>query len=1005
VSPVKKKPTFNDFFGDSDDEESTKSTPRIAGIGAFKFNGLNGSTNGDAKWKAVDSPKPSPVRPKPFIKTEFSGDSHAENATSQMPQPVPMPQPITTPQPATTSIPIEEFPEPKKPLENLENGHYAKSAPPVKLYCPDTSSLASINYVDPEILSDGMDISDSDEYDENDDDFINSTITWAKTEADVKPEPDKLEPSSIPVPCPPPPTRRKSRFSSTPNDYSEPFKVEPSLQIPESNNLSIQPKETAEEEIKKEEIEEEPPMPEFTVIDEPHYRCNKDFVRAEKSMRNMDCECRLPDDPAAVCCGDECINRATLVECSNRCKTGDRCTNRDFQRGNNAPVEVFWTKGKGHGLRATSKVKAGTFIMEYLGEVVSAKEFKKRSHEYARLGTKHHYFMELSQQATIDAYHEGSISRFINHSCEPNAETQKWTVNGIVRIGFFSTKDIQQNQEITFDYQFIHFGKAQTCLCGAPSCRGVIGREADEAEYRRKAGVDENHYSKKIMKFKKLHCKEDVQELIRYMGRVRSNEQDARKKALLLIGNAERKLKKFFINTFGMELLLTYAKEDNLEDNELKGDLLWLLEELDISHRNKVEDNDWIKMMDKWSKDEDEHQERSSALVSKWRKLSRLIPLKKIVARKPSEESIPVRETSPKRKDNSNSYYRRRSPPRKPAEPEIDPETRARAKNDHRRRFEERIKIEKEELALREAARLQSSEQVDASTNGDAEEHYDLGSSVGPITPPESPDPAEMTADEQRRKIKRLHAHIKPSEDDETILDGVACLLDTQEDGSLLLRINFEDKEEFFRTWANGRKFEEREKQRLKEKEKRRRKEAEELAMERKVAEAMQNTAAEEEAEKNKPFSVEMLPLGWKCAQDSEGETYYYHEETQETQWEPPEMSDKERHERVMALRDKVCKHLSRALLVYRDDKCKVGRITSDDDLHYVVRKCGFSIAKRIVKELQTFRLTEEGIKLSSRYTRKFLSKSGRNFDKHFVPRAATKKQQQQKPSTTSSPV
>jgi hypothetical protein len=231
--------------------------------------------------------------------------------------------------------------------------------------------------------------------------------------------------------------KRKSRFSSTSSDYSEPLKVEPSLQIQESNNLSIQPNETAEEEIKKEEIEEEPPMPEFTVIDEPHYRCNKDFVRAEKSMRNMDCECRLPDDPAAVCCGDECINRATLVECSNRCKTGDRCTNRDFQRGNNAPVEVFWTKGKGHGLRATSKVKAGTFIMEYLGEVVSAKEFKKRSHEYARLGTKHHYFMELSQQATIDAYHEGSISRFINHSCEPNAETQKWTVNGIVRIGFF----------------------------------------------------------------------------------------------------------------------------------------------------------------------------------------------------------------------------------------------------------------------------------------------------------------------------------------------------------------------------------------------------------------------------------------------------------------------------------------------------------------------------------------------------------------------------------------
>jgi len=482
VSPAKKKPTLADFFGDSDDEESTKSTPRIAGIGAFKFNGLNGCTNGDAKWKAVDSPKPSPVRPKPVLKTEIISGNSTVAPTSEMPQPVQMPQPITTPQPVT--IPIEEFPEPKSKqnshaFENSELISCAKNHVPVKLYCPD---LASINYVDPEVLSDGMDISDSDEYDENDDDFINSTITWAKAEvADVKPEPDKLEvPLSIPVPCPPPPVRRKSRFSSMPNsEYdSQPLQTEQASPARESSDLTK--KENTEEEIKKEEIEEEPPMPEFKVIDEPHYRCNKDFVRAEKSMRNMDCECRLPDDdPAAVCCGDECINRATLVECSSRCKTGDRCTNKDFQRGNNAPVEVFWTKGKGHGLRAISTVKAGTFIMEYLGEVVSAKEFKKRSHEYARLGTKHHYFMELSQQATIDAYHEGSISRFINHSCEPNAETQKWTVNGIVRIGFFSTKEIQRNQEVTFDYQFIHFGKAQTCLCGAPSCRGVIGREAD----------------------------------------------------------------------------------------------------------------------------------------------------------------------------------------------------------------------------------------------------------------------------------------------------------------------------------------------------------------------------------------------------------------------------------------------------------------------------------------------------------------------------------------------
>ena len=109
--------------------------------------------------------------------------------------------------------------------------------------------------------------------------------------------------------------------------------------------------------------------------------------------------------------------------------------------------------------------------------------------------------MELSRQATIDAYQKGAVSRFINHSCEPNAETQKWTVNGLLRIGFFAIRDIHPGEEITFDYQFIHFGQGQKCLCGAPSCRGIIGREADRIPAPRKAGdkEEDENYGKLIL--------------------------------------------------------------------------------------------------------------------------------------------------------------------------------------------------------------------------------------------------------------------------------------------------------------------------------------------------------------------------------------------------------------------------------------------------------------------------------------------------------------------------
>ena len=42
----------------------------------------------------------------------------------------------------------------------------------------------------------------------------------------------------------------------------------------------------------------------------------------------------------------------------------------------------------------------------------------------------------------IDAGPKGNLTRFMNNSCEPNCETQKWNVNGDLRIGLFATKNI-----------------------------------------------------------------------------------------------------------------------------------------------------------------------------------------------------------------------------------------------------------------------------------------------------------------------------------------------------------------------------------------------------------------------------------------------------------------------------------------------------------------------------------------------------------------------------------
>ncbi|CAA9998875.1 unnamed protein product, partial [Nesidiocoris tenuis] len=69
--------------------------------------------------------------------------------------------------------------------------------------------------------------------------------------------------------------------------------------------------------------------------------------------------------------------------------------------------------------------RSGEFLMEYVGEVIDPKEFRRRAKDYSKEKNRHFYFMSLKSDSIIDATLKGSISRFINHSCDPNAETQK----------------------------------------------------------------------------------------------------------------------------------------------------------------------------------------------------------------------------------------------------------------------------------------------------------------------------------------------------------------------------------------------------------------------------------------------------------------------------------------------------------------------------------------------------------------------------------------------------
>lgn len=64
-----------------------------------------------------------------------------------------------------------------------------------------------------------------------------------------------------------------------------------------------------------------------------------------------------------------------------------------------------------------------------------------------------YYFLTVTDDVVIDAREKGSIARFVNHSCNPNCEVQKWNVCGEQRCGFFADRDMKAGTEITIDYR------------------------------------------------------------------------------------------------------------------------------------------------------------------------------------------------------------------------------------------------------------------------------------------------------------------------------------------------------------------------------------------------------------------------------------------------------------------------------------------------------------------------------------------------------------------------
>ena len=159
------------------------------------------------------------------------------------------------------------------------------------------------------------------------------------------------------------------------------------------------------------------------------------------------------------------------------------CGRRQVQNGCQVPLEIIAMEdGRGFGVKTLSSIPKGTFVAEYVGEIISeaeniAREQKKNSAEF--------YTWQLSNGFVIDATKFRNVAAFINHQCKySNLVPVKVLVNHQrPRVAFFAQRDIDVGEELTINYwtgikRTTRSGFGNSCLCSYCKSRPKQGPQS-----------------------------------------------------------------------------------------------------------------------------------------------------------------------------------------------------------------------------------------------------------------------------------------------------------------------------------------------------------------------------------------------------------------------------------------------------------------------------------------------------------------------------------------------
>ena len=139
-------------------------------------------------------------------------------------------------------------------------------------------------------------------------------------------------------------------------------------------------------------------------------------------------------------------------------------------------IQVRNSAVHGRGVYAVAPIAAGERIIEYTGELIAWDEAMDR-HPHDPAQPHHTFYFHIEDGRVIDALFGGNSSRWINHACEPNCETDE--VDG--RVYIKALQDLFPGDELFYDYGLTiderytaKLKKEFACYCGSIDCRGTM---------------------------------------------------------------------------------------------------------------------------------------------------------------------------------------------------------------------------------------------------------------------------------------------------------------------------------------------------------------------------------------------------------------------------------------------------------------------------------------------------------------------------------------------------